>query len=81
MTIYIVRQPVGSSDELLLCGPIISRHRTPKAAYQAIDRAVRSLRRQAGQSQSYLDWHVQAIERGGTARCLEPHEIESANDY
>jgi len=54
-------------------GVVVSRHRTIGAAKAAIDRATRRLRRQAGMSQSWYDWHICA-EEGDSRRRLTAME-------
>lgn len=56
---YLVVQPVmNDGPDRWESATIISRHRTRAAASEARDKANRKLRRQPGQSQSWVDWHV-----------------------
>ena len=73
--VYLVIQPVGSSAELRLCGPIISRHRTPRAAALAISRENRALHSQPGMEQSWVERVIVAVDAGET-RHLNAEESE-----
>lgn len=57
---HYVIQPIMSKGQpdWAESATIISRHRTAEAAFAAIDKANARLRRQAGMSQSWVDWHV-----------------------
>jgi hypothetical protein len=54
----------GTGPEWLITASTVSRHKTPRAAQAAIDKAIRALRRVPGQSTAYLDWHIRAVEDG-----------------
>lgn len=47
-------------------GVTISRHRTRKAAFDAVDAAAARLHRQLGAENSWYDWHVILVEDDGT---------------
>jgi hypothetical protein len=62
---YYVIQPIMSLDQpdWAESATIISRHRSQAAADLKIARATARLRRQPGQAQSWLDWHVVEADR------------------
>jgi len=63
---YLVIQPSfnWAQPDAINSGTVISRHNSISAAKAAIDRAVRKLRKQAGMSSSWYDWHICAEEDG-----------------
>lgn len=55
---YEVKMPYSADSSRTGAGAVISRHRTAEAAYAAIDRENRQVRRRAGQSTSWVDRYV-----------------------
>jgi hypothetical protein len=73
MTSYEVYQPHVPGPEGINSAWVISRHRSPEAAQRAMDRALRRLRRQPGNRNSWLDWRIRERDTSAATFSVRPY--------